>query len=334
MPGFGVSKQAAGILLLQQYISFLNIDIDMKQGSQNVLDYHGNNTIYTVWNFKENATVKETFQRICALVVNLNHSAYIRFPDNGASCVMGIGYNAWKLLGLPRPFPKELEEFVPVTGEKHTAVATGGDLHFHFRGLNSSICYDMAADIAKVLALVADCVEEVHGFRYWDGRSILGFVDGTENPEGEERAYFGLVGDEDAAYKGGSYLFVQKYIHDLNAFKALPLEEQENVFGRYKQSDVEMPDEVKPKNAHSALANVGDDFKIIRDNMPFGNMSTNEMGTYFIAYASTFSTVKKMLNNMFIGDPPGNYDRLLDFSTAKTGALFFVPTLDMLDSFS
>jgi len=306
----------------------------MTQGSQNVLDYHGNNTIFTVWNFKENRTVKEAFQEICALVINLNHSAYIRFPDNGASCVMGIGYNAWKFLDLPEPMPKELENFAPIIGEKHTAVATNGDLHFHLRGLNSSICYDMAADIAKVLEPVADCVEETHGFRYWDGRSILGFVDGTENPEGKQRAYFGLIGDEDVTYKGGSYLFVQKYIHDLKAFKALPLEEQENVFGRYKQSDIEMPDNIKPKNAHSALANVGDDFKIIRDNMPFGNISTNEMGTYFIAYASTFSTVKKMLNNMFIGDPPGNYDRLLDFSTAKTGSLFFVPTIDMLDNFS
>lgn len=306
----------------------------MKQGPQNVLDYHSTNTIFTVWNFKEDMMVNEVFQRLCALVINLNHSAYVRFPDNGASCVMGIGYNAWKLLALPESLPKELENFEPVIGEKHTAVATKGDLHFHLRGRDSSICYDMAADIAKVLEPVADCVEEVHGFRYWDGRSILGFVDGTENPEGEQRAYFGLVGNEDTAYKGGSYLFVQKYIHDLNAFKALSLEEQENVFGRYRQSDVEMPDDVKPKNSHSALANVGDDFKIIRDNMPFGNISTNEMGTYFIAYASTFSTVEKMLRNMFIGDPPGNYDRLLDFSVAKTGSLFFVPTLDMLDSFS
>jgi putative iron-dependent peroxidase len=237
-------------------------------------------------------------------------------------------------LELPEPLPLELETFAPVVGKKHTAVSTGGDLHFHFRGSNSSICYDMAADIAKVLQPVAECVEEVHGFRYWDGRSILGFVDGTENPEGDERAYFGLVGDADPAYKGGSYLFVQKYIHDLDAFKALSVEEQENVFGRYKQNDVEMPDSIKPKNSHSALANVGDDLKIIRDNMPFGNISTNEMGTYFIAYASTFSTVKKMLDNMFIGDPPGNYDRLLDFSTARTGSLFFAPTMDMLDAFS
>lgn len=303
---------------------------------QNVLDYHGNNTIFMVWNFKDDADAKDAFKRLCALVINLNHSAATRFQDESESCVMGIGHDAWLRLQLPAPLPKELENFSPVAGKKHTAVATKGDLHFHLRSFNNrGICYDMAAAISDVLQPVAVCVEEVHGFRYWDGRSILGFVDGTENPQGEkERAYFGLVGDSDPVYKGGSYLFVQKYIHDLKAFNALPVPEQEAVFGRHKASDIEMPDNVKPKNSHSAVANVGDDLKIIRDNMPFGNMGNNEMGTYFIAYASTFSTVKKMLQHMFIGDPEGNYDRLLDFSTAKTGSLFFVPTFDMLSGFS
>jgi putative iron-dependent peroxidase len=308
---------------------------NMNPRLQSVLDHHGANTIFTVWNLKQDGEVKDVFKTICALVVNLNHSAYTRFPDGGVSCVMGIGYDAWRQLGLPVPLPKELENFVPVIGKKYTAVSTRGDLHFHLRGNTSSICYDMAADLSKVLEPAAICVEEIHGFRYWDGRSILGFVDGTENPQGkEQRAWFGLIGNDDPAYKGGSYLFVQKYIHDLKAFNQLSLAEQENVFGRHKLSDVEMPDDVKPKNSHSAVANVGDDFKIIRANMPFGNISTNEMGTYFIAYASTFSTVKKMLDKMFIGDPEGNYDRLLDFSVAKTGALFFAPTLDMLDDFS
>lgn len=303
---------------------------------QNVLDAHGNNTIFMVWNFKDDVDVKDAFKRICALVINLNHSAGIRFQDDSESCVIGIGHDAWIRLQLPSPLPKELENFAPIAGKKHIAVATKGDLHFHLRSFNNrGICYDMAAAISNVLDPVAVCVEEVHGFRYWDGRSILGFVDGTENPQGEKlRAYFGLIGDSDPAYKGGSYLFVQKYIHDLKAFNALSLPEQEAVFGRHKASDVEMPDDVKPENSHSAVANVGDDFKIIRDNMPFGNMGNNEMGTYFIAYASTFSTVKKMLDKMFIGEPEGNYDRLLDFSTAKTGTLFFVPTLDMLDDLS
>ncbi len=309
----------------------------MDQQPQSVLDYNGEDihTIFLVWNFKENTEISSSFKAVCALLLNLNNSAYIRFPKRGVSNIMGIGYEAWKRLDLPKPLPKELANFEPIIGDPHTAVATRADLHFHIKGNTKSICYDMAAEISSLLTPVAECVVEVHGFRYWDGRSILGFVDGTENPNGEkERAYYGLIGKEDPAYQNGSYLFVQKYIHDLNAFKALPISEQEKVFGRSRDNDVEMPEDIKPKNAHIALTDVGDDLKIIRDNLPFGNMATNEMGTYFIAYASTFSTVKKMLDNMFIGDPPGNYDRLLDFSTAKTGSLFYVPTLDQLDDFS
>src|SRR6185312_8171823 len=158
----------------------------MNPESQNVLDYHGTNTIFMVWNFKKGIEAKYAFERICALVINLNNSAYVRFTDDDISCVMGIGHDAWHQLQLPVPLPKELENFAPVAGKKHTAVASKGDLHFHLRGNNSSICYDMAFAISNILEPVAISVEEVHGFRYWDGRSILGFVDGTENPHGQQ----------------------------------------------------------------------------------------------------------------------------------------------------
>ena len=287
-----------------------------------------------VWNFNDSPEVGDVFQRICKLLINLNNSANVRFPVSRASCVMGIGHDAWLKLQLPTPMPKELIDFVPVAGAKHTAISTKGDLHFHIRADTTSICYDMAAEITKVLDPVAVSVEEVHGFRYWDSRSILGFVDGTENPHGQDRELFSLVAEEDPDYKGGSYLFVQKYMHNLSAWKNLTTEQQENVIGRYKANDIEMADDVKPANSHIALANIGDDLKIVRDNMPFGKMSTNDMGTYFIAYASTFTTVQKMLTNMFVGSPEGNYDRILDFSTAKTGSLFFVPTFNMVDDWS
>ncbi|WP_313419025.1 Dyp-type peroxidase [Sphingobacterium multivorum] len=306
----------------------------MDHQAQNVIDTPSNNTVFMVWNFHENVVIKDVFQRLCALVVNLNNSAQVRSNLVKASVVLGISHHAWKKLELNEPMPKELVPFEPIIGQKHIAVATPGDLHFHIRAYEKSYCIDMATEIAALLSPVADCKEEVHGFRYWDGRSILGFVDGTENPLGEDRAFFGIVGDEDAAYTGGSYLFVQKYIHDMNAWRSLPVAEQEKVIGRSKANDIEMGDDEKPTNSHSALANVGDDLKIVRDNMPFGQIATNEMGTYFIAYASTFSTVQLMLNRMFIGEPEGNYDRILDFSTAHTGSLFFCPTINMLKEFA
>lgn len=305
----------------------------MSPRSQNVLDYPNEHTVFLVWKFKDGPDASEAFRKVSALVINLNKSADVRFPDVKASVVMGIGHNAWLSLGLPQPLPKELHPFTPIAGGKHTAVATEGDLHFHIRSAKQSFCIDAAYNISAILECAADCTVEIHGFRYWDSRSILGFVDGTENPTGESRAYFGMVGDEDPVYKGGSYLFVQKYLHDLKAWRALPESEQERVIGRSKGYDIEMPDDVKPSNSHSALANAGDDRKIVRDNMPFGNVTSNEMGTYFIAYASTFSTVELMLTRMFVGEPEGNYDRILDFSTPHTGTLFFVPTFDMLSDF-
>ena len=236
------------------------------------------------------------------------------------------------MLGLPKPLPKELKNFEEISGDKHIAPATGGDIHIHIRAANQAVCYDMASEIRAVLKDVATCEEEICGFKYYDGRAIIGFVDGTENPQGADRDFFAKVGDEDAAYKGGSYLFVQKYIHDMSAWNAAGVAEQERVIGRSKQNDIEMSEEIKPSNSHSAAANVGDDKKVVRGNMPF--MQGGETGTYFIAYASTFSTLELMLENMFIGRPRGNYDRLLDFSTAKTGALFFAPTFDMLEAYS
>ena len=301
--------------------------------SQNVTDAPGDNTIFMVWNFTADKNAcKSSFEQLCALVINLNKTAKVRFGDANVSCVLGVGHDAWKLLDMPTPLPKELVNFKPVIGEKHTAVSTKGDIHVHIRATCTSACFDMATHVKDVLGGVATCVEEVQGFRYWDGRAIIGFVDGTENPQGEDRDIYAKVGDEDAKFKGGSYLFVQKYIHPMSEGNKLPVSEQEKIIGRYKHSDIEMSESEKPSNSHSAAANVGDDKKVVRDNMPF--MAGGEVGTYFIAYARTFSTLEMMLESMFIGEPKGNYDRLLDYSTPKTGTLFFAPTFDMLEAYS
>ncbi len=65
--------------------------------------------------------------------------------------------------------------------------------------------------------------------------------------------------------------------------------------------------------------------------MPFGRVGAGEFGTYFIGYARTPDVLEQMLTNMFVGSPPGNYDRILDFSTARTGSLFFVPSVALLE---
>jgi putative iron-dependent peroxidase len=175
----------------------------------------------------------------------------------------------------------------------------------------------------------------VHGFRYFDDRDLLGFVDGTENPREEAATEAALIGEEDAEFAGGSYVIVQKYLHDMDGWNALSTEAQERIVGRTKLSDIELDDSIKPSSAHNALTTItenGKEFEILRHNMPFGRPGSGEFGTYFIGYCRTPRVTEQMIENMFVGRPPGNYDRLLDFSRAVTGSLFFVPSATFLES--
>ena len=264
----------------------------------------------------------------------LRRSVGFRIPEGELSCVVGLGSGLWdRLFGAPRP--AGLHAFAALDGSTHTAVATPGDLLFHIRAHRFDLCFELAQRLTDRLRGHAQVIDEVHGFRSFDERDLLGFVDGTENPEGASAATAALIGEEDARFAGGSYVVVQKYLHDLEAWDALPVAEQERAIGRLKLSDVEIPDEEKAANAHVALNTItdadGEELQIVRLNMPFGKVGDAEFGTYFIGYARTPEVIEEMLRNMFIGKPSGTYDRILDFSTAVTGSLFFVPSLDLLD---
>jgi porphyrinogen peroxidase len=257
-----------------------------------------------------------------------------RSPEGGLAVVAGIGSTAWDRL-FAGPRPAELHPFQALDGGRHQAVATPGDLLFHIRAATMDLCWELASLLVGRLAGAATVLDEVHGFKYFDERDLLGFVDGTENPSGPAAETAVTIGSEDATFAGGSYLIVQKYLHDIDAWNALTVEEQELVIGRAKLSNVEMDDDVKPSNSHVALSTIvepdGTQRQILRDNMPFGSLRGGEFGTYFIGYAATPSVTELMLRRMFLGDPPGNYDRILDFSTAVTGSLFFVPSAELLD---
>jgi putative iron-dependent peroxidase len=249
---------------------------------------------------------------------------------------MGLGSDLWDRLFVS-PRPAKLHPFREIrAGDRH-AVSTPGDLLFHIRSKRIDLCFELATQILARLGDAVSPADEVQGFRYFDDRDLLGFVDGTENPRGEEAVDAVLVGQEDAAFAGGSYVIVQKYLHDLDGWNALSTEAQERIIGRTKLSDIELDDSVKPSSAHSALNTIvedGKEVKILRDNMPFGRPSHSEFGTYFIGYSRSPETIEQMLENMFVGRPPGNYDRILDFSRAVTGSLFFVPTKTFLDGVS
>src|SRR5262244_1786491 len=270
----------------------------------------------------------------CADLPGLIRAVEFRDLEARLSCVMGIGSDAWdKLFGDPRP--AELHPFREIRAGPRHAASTPGDLMFHIRSKRMDLCFEMATQIRARLGDAVSAVDEVHGFRYFDDRDLLGFVDGTENPRGQAVIDAALIGEEDAAFVGGSYVIVQKYLHDLDGWNALPTEAQERIIGRTKLSDIELDDSIKPTSAHNALTTItenGKEFQIVRDNMPFGRIGAGEFGTYFIGYCRTPRVTEQMIENMFVGRPPGNYDRLLDFSRAVTGTLFFAPSATFLES--
>jgi putative iron-dependent peroxidase len=289
--------------------------------------------IFLVVTIKSEPECDAVVQALCGDLAALLRAVGFRDLGGRLSCVMGFGSEAWdRFFGEPRP--KDLHPFREIHGVHH-AVATPGDILFHIRSVRMDLCFELATQIMTRLGDAVASSEEVHGFKYFDERDLLGFVDGTENPLDQAALDATIIGGEDATFAGGSYVIVQKYLHDLKRWNELPVEMQEKIIGRTKLSDIELDDAVKPTSAHNALTTIvenGEELDIVRDNMPFGEVSKGEFGTYFIGYAKSPHRIEQMLVNMFVGRPPGNYDRLLDFSRAVTGALFFVPSATFLEN--
>ena len=277
------------------------------------------------------ATVLDVISDIGGLVRTVG----FRDLQGHLSCNVGIGSTAWDRLGLG-PRPLQLHPFAEIRGARHTAVSTPGDLLFHIRAERDDLCFELEKLILDALGEAVTVVDEVRGFRYFEARDLLGFVDGTENPTGASLATASLVGAEDPDFAGGSYVVVQKYLHDMSAWNAVPTSVQEEIIGRTKLDNVELDD--GSRLSHKGLATIADpdgsERAILRDNMPFGSPGRGEFGTYFIGYASDLGVIERMLQRMFVGEPEGEHDRLLDFSTAMTGTTFFVPSTTLLESFA
>jgi porphyrinogen peroxidase len=288
--------------------------------------------IFLVVTLKPGPDSRAAATAVCGDLSALLRAVGFRDLDGRLSCVMAFGSDAWDLLFGP-PRPAALHPFREIRG-RHHAVSTPGDILFHIRAASMDLCFELATQIMSRLGDAVAVADAVQGFKYFDERDLIGFVDGTENPTDQGAIEAAIVGGEDAAFAGGSYVVVQKYLHDIRGWNALPVEHQEKIIGRTKLTDIELDDSVKPSCAHNALTSIvenGVELEIVRDNMPFGDVGKREFGTYFIGYARSPHRIEQMLLNMFVGRPPGNYDRLLDFSKAVTGTLFFAPSATFLE---
>ena len=275
---------------------------------------------------------------ICSVLGGLDDLVKtVGFRDLSArlSCIAGIGSDLWDRLH-PAKRPHELKPFAPIIGQPHSAPSTPGDLLFHIRAERVDLCFEFERILLLNLGAAVSLVDEVSGFRYFDARDLLGFVDGTANPTGPDLPASALVGEEDAEFAGGSYVVIQKYLHDLGAWGRVPTPLQEEIVGRTKIDNIEIDDDDAPRKSHKSLATIvdadGNEHDILRDNMPFGRVGHGEFGTYFIGYSRYLWVIEKMLQRMYLGDPPGAYDRLLDFSTPHSGTTFFAPARPALQA--
>ena len=273
---------------------------------------------------KEREIIADMADRMEAIQRSMN----IRVAPETVKLSFGFSNRAWEYLFPTAKKPKELEDFQGVNGEHHTAPATPADLFLHVRAGQAATSYLVVDQIMSFLRPVVDVVDETHGFHYLEGRAIIDFIDGTENPVGEEAKEWAIIGAEDPEFINGSYAFAQKYIHDLDAWRALPTEVQEKYVGRRKYSDLELSDEEKDPRAHNIISQDnrdGEEHKIVRMNVVFANPGEGVRGTYFIGYARHWDVTRQMVTNMFTQD-----DRLLEYSTAEKGQLFFIPSKELL----
>jgi len=258
----------------------------------------------------------------------------IRANGGAFTCNVGISHRVWSAL-TGKPAPKELAPFKEVRGAAHVAVSTPGDLLYHIRAASTDLIVEFEKILLEAFGDAVTVIDDVAGFRYFNGRDLLEFVDGTANPDGLDLPAATIVGDEDPDYAGGSYVVIQKYLHNLAGWRGQSVETQEAIIGRTKFDNVELPDAAQGQKSHKTLCTIQDaegEHDILRDNMPFATPGRGEYGTYFIGYSRHLWVIEKMLERMFIGDPPPLHDRILDFSKAVTGVTFFAPARKFLSN--
>ncbi|MFJ6658768.1 Dyp-type peroxidase [Streptomyces sp. NPDC091377] len=273
---------------------------------------------------------ENTAREVLGEVEGLTRSIGFGHPEGRLSCVAGIGARAWEpLYGVPRP--AALHPFRELAGPRHRAPATPGDLLFHIKAQRPDLCFALTAELVRRLGDAARVEDEAQTFAYFDSRNLLGFVDGTENPEGDPAADAALVGEEDPAFHGGSYVVVQKYLHDVDAWEKLAVEEQERVIGRTKLTNLERDDAPGSHvDLNTLTAPDGTELRVLRGAMPFGRPGHGEFGTYFVVYARDPEVPETMLRRMYLGTEETGPDPLLDFSRAVTGTAFFAPSAGFL----
>ncbi|WP_286271322.1 Dyp-type peroxidase [Thalassotalea hakodatensis] len=288
---------------------------------------HGYYLLFNVLDDK-NEHIKQALARLPALFDNYAD----RFSEANLTGVIAIGANYWDEL-WPQARPTMLRSFEELKCDDRIAPAINYDLYVELRSDRADVNHIVAEKVCSLLAGGVELAEQVRGFRFLDGRDLTGFVDGTENPQGRFRRDVALIKNEqDSEFAAGSYLHIQRYRHNLNLWNTLKVKEQEDVIARTKIDNEEYTTENKLPTSHIKRTNLkdseGKSLEILRQSMPYGDMKLK--GLMFVSYCHTPEHFELMLKSMIEGDEQGNFDHMLKYTQAETGASFFAPSLNFL----
>ncbi|MBR7889194.1 Dyp-type peroxidase [Marinomonas sp. A79] len=248
------------------------------------------------------------------------------YADAHLHAAIGFSHLIWDELDTQRP--QYLSPFPTIEGKDIQIPSTDVDMVLHLRSSRRDVTYLLGEALYSTLSQYAILVEEVSGFKYLDNRDLTGFVDGTENPEGEQRKAVALVGEEDERFIQGSYFNLMRFVHDLAKWEQQDLKTQEDTYGRTKFDNEEYPSSEKSVHAHTKRTSLKDEqgksLEILRHSMPFASLT--EKGLMFASYSKTPVIFNRMLESMVKGDEDGNTDHLMQYTQATTGQAFFIPS--------
>jgi putative iron-dependent peroxidase len=276
------------------------------------------------------ATIQGDFDAVrqgCKTFTQSLDALRAKFPDARLGAVVAFGYDLWRDLsgGVGAD---ELKNFAPLG--KGLAPATQRDVMIHILSLRHDVNFSVAQAALAAFGDALKIEEEVHGFRWIEDRDLSGFVDGTENPQGEEqRREVAAIGEGVDA--GGSYVFVQRWEHNLKQLNRLSITDQEMIMGRTKDANEEIDGDERPATSHLTRVDLkenGKGLKIVRQSLPYGTAS-GAHGLYFIAYCARLHNIEQQLLSMF-GETDGKRDGMLRFTRPVTGGYYFAPSLDKL----
>jgi len=288
--------------------------------------------LFLILRVREPSANSPAIKKITAQVPALVKKVGAADPKAKLVCTVSLGPELWDVLS-PGKRPADLRPFRSIEANGRRAPSTGGDLLFHIISKRHDLNLELAMQLRNLLGNMVEVMDEVHGFRYLDSRDLTGFIDGTENPKGNEREGVALIGKEDPDFAGGSYVFTQRYVHNLTKWATIPREDQEKVIGRRKRDSKELSAKVKPPTAHITrvvIEEKGEELEIVRHSFPYG--TTSESGLFFIAYTKSTNIPEKMLSRMLGTTGDGLHDHLMNYTRAVSGAMFFAPSLNTLKS--